>query len=183
MKSKKSLVTKITLLTLSVLIIAVVSGCSKLNGSASANETNKEIVTAVQIVEPRFEEISNKISFSGVTVPHKVTNASFMVPGKIVKMNFETGDKVKKGQLLATLDPEMFRRQVGVASAAVNTARAHSVKVDSGARPQEIDMARRQMLQAKSSFDLANKEKQRFDRLYKIDAIPKRGSRPGGCQV
>ena len=153
------------------------AGCSKEEKSA-ADETGtkekKEIITSVQVIEPHFGYISDKLSFPGVTSPVTVTDTAFLVPGKIQSMHYQVGQAVKKGDLLATLDSEIYERQVGVASAAVGVAQANSLKVNTGARHQEIEMAKMQMLQAQSGFELAKKEKDRFDRLYKIEAIPKR---------
>lgn len=153
------------------------SGCSKEEKSAAeesgAKEKN-EIVTSVQVIEPHFGYISDKLSFPGVTSPVTVTDTAFLVPGKVQSMNYQVGQAVKKGDLLATIDSEIYERQVGVASAAVGVAQANSLKVNTGARHQEIEMAKMQMLQAQSGFELAKKEKDRFDRLYKIEAIPKR---------
>lgn len=153
------------------------TGCSKEDKSA-ANEADakkkNEIMTVVQVVEPKFGYISDKLSFPGVTSPTTVTGTAFLVPGKVESMNYQVGQAVKKGDLLATLDSEIYERQVGVASAAVGVAEANRQKVNTGARHQEIDMVKRQMHQAQSGFELAKKEKERFDRLYKIDAIPRR---------
>lgn len=165
-----------SLLLISVLMIFT-SGCSKEDKSAAVETETKaknEILTTVQVMEPKFGYVSDKLSFPGVTSPATVTGTAFLVPGKIESMNYQVGQAVKKGDLLATLDSEIYERQVGVASAAVGVAEANRQKVNTGARHQEIEMVRRQMLQAKSGFELAQKEKERFDRLYKIEAIPKR---------
>ena len=165
---------------LAILILSVSlafsAGCSREEKSSAdtGGQEKNEIVTAVQVVEPHFGYVSDKLSFPGVTSPVTVTDTAFLVPGKIQSMNYEVGQAVKKGDLLATLDSEIYERQVGVASAAVGVAEATDLKVKTGARPQEIEMAKMQMDQAKSGFDLAQKEKDRFDRLYKIDAIPRR---------
>ena len=176
-KNRKNLIfAYLSVLLLSACLIFS-AGCSKEEKSA-ADETGtqkkKEIVTSVQVIDPHFGYTSDKLSFPGVTSPVTVTDTAFLVPGKIQSMNCQVGQAVKKGDLLATLDSEIYERQVGVASAAVGVAEANNLKVNTGARHQEIEMAKMQMLQAKSGFELAKKEKDRFDRLYKIEAIPRR---------
>lgn len=164
-----------TLLLTACLIFS--TGCSKEEKSAAEDtgkKDKKEIVTAVQVIDPHFGYVSDKLSFPGVTSPVTATDTAFLVPGKVQSMNYEVGQAVKKGDLLATIDSEIYERQVGVASAAVGVAEANSLKVNTGARHQEIEMAKMQMLQAQSGFELAKKEKERFDRLYSIEAIPKR---------
>ena len=170
---KSTLLSFFLLLILPILLLSS-TGCSKEEKTEASPEKKSEIITSVQVIEPEFSYISDKLTFPGVTSPHTITYASFLVSGKISSLNYHVGQAVKKGDLLATLDSEMYQRQVGVASAAVNAAEAQRLKVNTGARHQEIEMAKRNMLQAQSGFDLAKKEKDRFSRLYKIDAIPRR---------
>ncbi len=176
-KNNKIRIIIYTLVLLMSLGLLFTTGCSKEDKSSadeSAHKEKNEITTVVQVIEPKFGYISDKLSFPGVTSPTTVTRTAFLVAGKIEGMNYQVGQAVKKGDLLATLDSEIYERQVGVASAAVGVAEANLQKVNTGARRQEIEMVKRQMLQAKSGFELAEKEKERFDRLYKIDAIPRR---------
>ena len=62
----------------------------------------------------------------------------FRVPGRVERMNFEEGDSVAKGALLASLDKQPFLDDVAAREAAVNQAAALLQKLEAGNRPDEI---------------------------------------------
>lgn len=51
---------------------------------------------------------------------------SFRVPGRIIQLRVDVGDRVRPGQLLAQLDPSDYRTRVDEAKAAVAQARAEA---------------------------------------------------------
>jgi HlyD family secretion protein len=67
---------------------------------------------------------------------------SFDNEGRIMQMLVEEGDRVDKGQLLATLDPTRFEDAVNVAAAQLAQQRHVVTKLERGSRPQEIAQAR-----------------------------------------
>jgi RND family efflux transporter MFP subunit len=66
-------------------------------------------------------------SFSGIVRAVDRSALSFEVPGNVVVVNVDIGDKVKKGQVLAELDKEPYELEVQKAEAELVTAKA-SVK-------------------------------------------------------
>jgi HlyD family secretion protein len=77
---------------------------------------------------------------------------SFRIPGRLEKRLVDEGDKVTRGQLLATLDKT--DQQIAVASAEAGLAYARAVlsELEAGSRPEEIDRSRARVLQAKSAL-------------------------------
>jgi len=71
---------------------------------------------AYYILKP--EENSNELTLYG-NIEIRQVDMSFQVSGQILKMLKEEGDKVKKGDLLATLDDRDYRTNLNKASAAV----------------------------------------------------------------
>jgi len=67
---------------------------------------------------------------------------AFNVAGRIKTMDVEEGDRVKKGQLLATLEPETYQAQVDAAKAGVDAQQATLDRLLAGSRPEEIKEAR-----------------------------------------
>ena len=67
---------------------------------------------------------------------------AFNVGGRIKTMDVEEGDRVKKGQLLATLEPETYQAQVDAAKAGVDAQQATLDRLLAGSRPEEIKEAR-----------------------------------------
>ncbi len=66
----------------------------------------------------------------------------FRVPGKLAKLLYDEGDKVKAGDVMASLDGEPYRNQVTSAQAQVDSLRARLRLREAGNRPQEIAQAR-----------------------------------------
>lgn len=66
----------------------------------------------------------------------------FRVPGKLSKLLYDEGDKVKAGEVMARLDDEPYRNQAASAQAQVDSLRARLKLRETGNRPQEIAQAR-----------------------------------------
>lgn len=66
----------------------------------------------------------------------------FRVPGKLAKLLYDEGDKVKAGDVMARLDDEPYRNQVASAQAQVDSLRARLKLRETGNRPEEIAQAR-----------------------------------------
>ncbi|WP_020481630.1 secretion protein HlyD [Methylomonas sp. MK1] len=66
----------------------------------------------------------------------------FRVPGKLSKLLYDEGDKVKAGEVMARLDDEPYRNQLTGAQAQVDSLRARLKLRETGNRPQEIAQAR-----------------------------------------
>lgn len=66
----------------------------------------------------------------------------FRVPGKLAKLLYDEGDRVKAGEVMARLDDEPYRNQLASAQAQVESLRARLKLRQTGNRPQEIAQAR-----------------------------------------
>ena len=99
-------------------------------------------------------------SFPAVVDAIQKAEISFRVSGKIQKIHVKEGDKVKKGQLLAELDPTDFKitlkdRQASFDTAKANYERAKSL-VDKGAISKvDHDNIRAKFYTAKANLDEA----------------------------
>jgi HlyD family secretion protein len=84
------------------------------------------------------------------------TDLSFKVPGIITKINFQEGDHLKAGAVVAELDAQDLRDEVAVAKARLKAAQATLDRLLAGSRRQEISEAQAAVLQAQA--DLENKK-------------------------
>jgi len=66
------------------------------------------LVSAVQVQPTSFENFAN---VQATVIAAESAVATPEVPGRIVKMNFEVGDAIRKGQLVATIDVENITTQ------------------------------------------------------------------------
>ncbi|MGC8594956.1 MAG: HlyD family secretion protein [Candidatus Kryptoniota bacterium] len=110
--------------------------------------------------------VSGNISASGTIEATDVILAA-QVPGKIVKMNYEEGSTVKKGDTLAEIDHSMLLEQVKEAEALLEIARQQYKLALAGARSEDIKVAQEAVSQALISFNLAEKNYKRMEGLYK----------------
>lgn len=89
----------------------------------------------------------------------------FRVAGRLQTMNFEEGDAIAAGDLLALLDDEPMREALAVAEARVLEAQAGLDRANTGSRPQEIQGAQARVDEARAALDNANQELRRQKEL------------------
>lgn len=78
----------------------------------------------VKIGKPQPKEDHEAVSVSGtVASPDAPANVSFLVSGRVVQVGPREGDYVKKGQVLASIDPTDYRLALAAATAQTGTAR------------------------------------------------------------
>jgi len=112
----------------------------------------------------------NELRLSG-HIEATETDLSFKVAGKIAAINFQEGDWVKPGQVVAELEAQDLKDDVAAAESRLAAARANLAKLERGYRPQEIHEAGAAVAQAQA--DLVNKEidYKRQQRLFERQTV------------
>lgn len=82
----------------SVALLMFFAGCKK------EESQNESVCRNVILTEVENSGDISSATYSGVVEEGKSVNAAFMTGGKILSMNVKEGDRVRKGQLLASLD-------------------------------------------------------------------------------
>lgn len=90
---------------------------------------------------------------------------AFEQSGRIEKLLVQEGDKVKAGQVLATLNTNALQIQAKQAQAQLKAQQEAIVKQQVGARPEEISQAKAQLASAQADLDKASKNLQRLQIL------------------
>jgi len=111
------------------------------------------------------------MEYVGVLLANRKVKVSAELGGLIERLNFEKGDQVKEGMLLAEIGATSARLQVKEASAAVAAATSGLDKLEKGSRPQEIEIARSAVSAAEAALFEAEKNYQRTKSLYDIRAV------------
>jgi len=110
-----------SILVASVFIIeASLSGCTS---EQHKKESNSE---AVPVTVGRVQHVQERetVSVSGsVSTPNSSANVCFLVSGKVLSVGPREGEFVKKGQILATIDPTDYRLSLDAAKAQTYQAR------------------------------------------------------------
>jgi len=113
--------------------------------------------TLVKVASEQIEArtIVETVSASGKIYPEVEVKLTADVSGEVTKLYVAEGDSVKKGALLAKVDPELYVSAVERAKAAVNSARANAA--NSSARIIQLEaqvmQAERVLTRTKSLFE------------------------------
>lgn len=108
----------ISVSVLAVLLIVAVVGKKK--GWIGKGET---LQVAVDKVAKR--SLIETVTASGKINPHTEVKLSSEVSGEVIQLNVKEGDSVKRGQLLAVVNPSIYEAVVTQADASVNQFRAN----------------------------------------------------------
>lgn len=108
----------------------------------------------------------NEITVHG-NVDIRQVDLGFRVSGRLMDVLFEEGDEIKKGELIARLDPIPFEQDLNSLKAQMEQAQANLNKLQTGNRPQEIQEARAQLREKEVSHENARKTFERQSELVK----------------
>ncbi|WP_158241776.1 efflux RND transporter periplasmic adaptor subunit [Tabrizicola sp. TH137] len=97
--------------------VTVLTGCKE---EAVAPEPAR----AVRTVEVTAEATEEAVTRTGEIVPMRALDLAFKVPGRILQRDVTPGDRVRSGDLLATIDPRDIENSVAMAEAEVAAAEA-----------------------------------------------------------
>jgi multidrug resistance efflux pump len=102
----------------------------------------------------------------------KVTDLAFMVPGKIATINFQEGQEVKAGEVVAELDAQDFRQEIEVAQGKIDAIEAVP------GRPLKLRNA--ELRQARAMLELARSRLKYATLISPVNGIVvARGAEPG----
>jgi RND family efflux transporter MFP subunit len=112
-----------------------------------------EVIRAIKTITVS-EQATEKIrKFSGLVAAVDSSGLSFQVGGQVETVEVDIGDRVKKDQVLAVLDPEPYQLEVEAAKAELVKARANVVNTKGEAERQKRVF--KQGAGAKSDLDAA----------------------------
>ncbi len=119
---------------------------------------------------------TKELLYSG-TIEATQANLSFQVPGRVVKVNVQEGQSVKKDQIIAQLDRMEFEARYEQARA--NLARAKKSKqqletvldINKKTLPSEVARAEASVKSAADNLKDAEKNYQRFEELFKKGVV------------
>ena len=149
---------------LTIATITVLASCNE-KKPAETDHSTAEIIH-VKLLPIKGDTNINVVNISGSLSTEQVANLSFKIGGIIESITVKEGDRVKKGQLLATLKSAEISAQVQQAQLAHNKAkrdydRARNLYADSVATLE-------QMQNAKTGLDIAQQGLQQvlFNQQY-----------------
>ncbi|WP_162182380.1 efflux RND transporter periplasmic adaptor subunit [Nigerium massiliense] len=131
-----------------ILVVLAVVAAWFAFGRQSANQA-----PAVDVVHPSRGTQTQTVSLSGTVAPQQQANVAFKVPGTVTSVSVEVGDRVTKGQRLASVGTRDLQNAVTVARANAAAARAQlsSARSSSQARDAQVEAARAQVRSAEAN--------------------------------
>ena len=134
----------------------VVSGCGK-------EEKPEEVIRSIKWMKVAETSAKQVRMISGTTKPVDQTALSFAVGGTVEKVAVKLGDQVKKGQVLAELDPQPFVLAVRDAEAGLAKAEANLVERRANyerysALYESNNASKAELDEARASFDSAKSQ-------------------------
>src|SRR5215467_10551356 len=101
-----------------VVLLPVLGACQKEQKAATT------VVRPVRTVTVAMQQGGEKVSLTGEIQPRYQADLGFRVNGKVLERPVDVGTEVKKGDLLARLDPQQYKQDFEVAKAEVAKANA-----------------------------------------------------------
>ncbi len=114
------------------------------------NKNNQEDLT---IITPTYGDLKETVQATGVVTSKTDLNLSFNKQGVVKSIKVEVGDKVKEGQLIATLDTNSEYGSVIQARGALLAAQARLKSVVEGSSNEEIKLAEVLLENAKRDYE------------------------------
>lgn len=119
------------------------------NASAQGFSRTVEVTKADQTLS---------VSFDGTLSPSKESDVNFAISGTVTSVKVKAGNKVTKGQVLATIDKSDLQDAVDLATANVTTAKANLTEVkDNDGSSAAIKSAKAQVTSAEAALTTAEK--------------------------
>jgi len=129
-------------------------------GEPDSKESNSE---AVPVIVGRVQKVQERetISVSGtVSTPNSPAEVGFLVSGKVVFVGPREGEFVKKGQVLASIDPADYQLDLAAAKAQADQARVGLERAEDEFRRMKMlydskSLAPNDFLKYKATYDAA----------------------------
>ena len=129
-----------------LLLVVVGGGCNKVEGK---NKGDQDIVIPVAVEKASVATIHEEVFLAGDIHAEVEVRVLSLVPERILKLNFEEGDKVEKGQHLATV-------KAGALYDAVRGARAGLKAAKTQQKLAKIELDRTRKLRKTGTVPVAN---------------------------
>jgi len=144
--------------------------------SSCEQETQAPIAKVVQpvktmvIVSPESQLVDR---VPGKVMASQRAELKFQVSGKLMKFPVKESQKVRKGDLLARLDPRDYKTNLAKANSQISQARAELKAMKVGARPEDIKVLKAELAAAKARFQEAKQQYKRYKSLWKKRIVSK----------
>lgn len=101
----------------------------------------------------------------------RTVSLAFRVSGRLHTLNFDEGEDLKKGDVIATIESSIFKENLNQINAQIKLQEIQIQKLEKGYRAEEIAKAKAKLSQVKANLDKTNKDFKRAQKLLKSNSI------------
>jgi HlyD family secretion protein len=151
---------KIALIAAGVVVLLAIVGFTV--------QQSRKGVVAVQTGKVVHEDLTSVVTASGEIKPKVYVNVGAILQAKITHLYVKEGDRVKAGQLLASLDNIQYAADVAASNSMLNASR-----MDANAAKAAVNTSEADLNQAKAEYERATLDYNRNKALYDAQLIAK----------
>ena len=159
-------------ITILILVMVLNLGCSS-EVASDKNDGVEEEAIAVEVIRAIEGEVETLVGYSGRIKPIQEIMITPKQPGKVVKINFDLGQRVKAGQVLFHLDKTDALLQLNQASAAVELAKINLNKMSGSTYEQQMIQLKTSLSSAEINYNDAKANYETIKVLYNAGAESK----------
>ncbi|HJZ12987.1 MAG TPA: efflux RND transporter periplasmic adaptor subunit [Acidobacteriota bacterium] len=130
--------------------------------------TNRKKLIEVQVDKVKRQELISKVTASGKIEPKRKVDISASIPGKIVKLAVEEGNRVQAGDFLLQIDPAPYSASVDNARAALNGAFSELESAKATLKQLEQTYRRKQRMWQEKSGLISEDEYERSKTEFEV---------------
>ena len=131
------------------------AGCGNTSGKQTEQQnTHVEIVPSVAVEQVFVQAVPQEATYTSTVQAYVKNNIVPQTAGRIVKINVEIGDRVKKGQVLAEIDKAQLQQaQLQLSNSAVELERLKALYEAGGLSKSDLDAIELKYNVAKTQVD------------------------------
>ena len=141
-------------------------------GKKSQQPVEKSVL--VELIPVREGSIGREIRFTGSIEANTEVEVYPKISAQIEEMRVDSGDTVKKGDVIALLESDELQAQLSQAKAVLEAVQAKWAQMEVGARPEEIAQAEDLVAKARANLKDAENNYRRMETLHQRGTIARR---------
>lgn len=144
----------------------LVMGSPIANSNGPTTKASGEAVAAavVQPKPPKAEAgpaSGPVVEAKGYIIPEQQILVSPQVSGRVIELNFEAGQRIEKGFILAVLDNTEYQAEFERVSGQLEAARENLAELREGSRPDEIKQVQADLAESQTNLEQAERDYKR----------------------
>ena len=152
-------------------IVFFLTGCEPPTGEQKAPV--EELIRPVKTILLTSPETGLYNRHPGKVHAFQRAELAFRVPGTLIELPVKESKEVKKGAILARLDPRDYKTNVAKVNSTIAQAHAQLKAMKAGARLEDVNVLRAEVLAAQARFQEANQQYERYQDLWRKRVISK----------